>query len=147
MIDVRHSCCSSSRIAEISVPAWPIPIHQTKLTIAKPQPTGTLTPQMPIPRTSRYPIAAKSHIVSEKATRNPIHQNRGVRRVRTIEEILSVTDANVWPGLENLGGARVVDRREGVAHFCPVSESSSVWGKSVRTASASAGFGFRTAPR
>ena len=28
------------RIAEISVPAWPIPIHQTKLMIAKPHPTG-----------------------------------------------------------------------------------------------------------
>ena len=31
LIDVRHVCCSSSRIAEISVPAWPMPIHQTKL--------------------------------------------------------------------------------------------------------------------
>ena len=27
-------------MAEISVPAWPIPIHHTKLTIAKPQPIG-----------------------------------------------------------------------------------------------------------
>ena len=35
-------------MAEISVPAWPMPIHQTKLTMSKPQPTGTLMPQMPI---------------------------------------------------------------------------------------------------
>ena len=53
LIDVRHVCLSSSRIAEMSVPAWPMPIHQTKLTIAKPQPTGMLTPQMPMPFTSR----------------------------------------------------------------------------------------------
>ena len=35
LIEVRHVCWSSSRIAEISVPAWPMPIHQTKLTMAK----------------------------------------------------------------------------------------------------------------
>ena len=37
LIDVRHFWCSSSRMAEISVPAWPMPIHQTKLVMAKPQ--------------------------------------------------------------------------------------------------------------
>ena len=47
LIDVRQSWLSSSRIAEISVPAWPMPIHQTKLMIAKPQPIGRLMPQMP----------------------------------------------------------------------------------------------------
>ena len=40
-------------MAEISVPAWPMPIHQTKLTMAKPQPTGMLMPQMPTPFTNR----------------------------------------------------------------------------------------------
>ena len=53
LIDVRHVWRSSSRIAEISVPAWPMPIHQTKLMMAKPQPTGMLMPQMPMPLTSR----------------------------------------------------------------------------------------------
>ena len=53
LIDMRHFCRKSSRIAEISVPAWPMPIHQTKLMMAKPQPTGTLTPQIPVPLTSR----------------------------------------------------------------------------------------------
>ena len=37
----------------MNVPAWPMPIHQTKLTIAKPQATGMLMPQMPTPLTSR----------------------------------------------------------------------------------------------
>ena len=36
-------------MAEIRVPAWPIPIHQTKLMIAKPQPLGILIPQTPTP--------------------------------------------------------------------------------------------------
>ena len=53
LIEVRHFCCSSSRIAEISVPAWPMPIHQTKLMMAKPQATGMLMPQMPTPLTNR----------------------------------------------------------------------------------------------
>ena len=40
LIDVRHFCRNSNRIAEINVPAWPMPIHQTKLAMANPQPTG-----------------------------------------------------------------------------------------------------------
>ena len=53
LIELRHVCRSSNRMAEISVPAWPIPIHQTKLTMANPQPTGMLMPQMPTPLTNR----------------------------------------------------------------------------------------------
>ena len=46
---VRHFWWSSRRMAEISVPAWPMPIHHTKLMIAKPQAVGTLMPQIPTP--------------------------------------------------------------------------------------------------
>src|SRR5438128_12025045 len=53
LMDVRQVCFSSSRIAEISVPAWPMPIHQTKFVMSNAQPTGTLLPQMPIPSTTR----------------------------------------------------------------------------------------------
>ena len=53
LIDVRQSCLSSSRIAEISVPAWPMPIHQTKLMMSNAQPTGMLLPQMPMPFRNR----------------------------------------------------------------------------------------------
>src|SRR6185369_1952972 len=50
LMELRHVCFNSSKIAEMNVPAWPIPIHHTKLTMANPQPTGILMPQMPVPR-------------------------------------------------------------------------------------------------
>src|SRR5260370_30169033 len=53
LIDVRHVCLSSSRIAEISVPAWPMPIHQTKFVMSNAQPTGMVLPQMPMPLFTR----------------------------------------------------------------------------------------------
>ena len=50
---VRQSCRKSRRNALINVPAWPMPTHQTKLTIANPQATGMLMPQMPTPCQNR----------------------------------------------------------------------------------------------
>jgi hypothetical protein len=41
---VRHFCRNRKRIAEISVPAWPMPTQNTKLTIGQPQPTGVVAP-------------------------------------------------------------------------------------------------------
>ena len=73
---VRHSCFSRSKIAEMSVPAWPMPTHQTKLTMAKPHITGTSTPQMPTPLANRYVTATRSIIVIAKATANPKSQPR-----------------------------------------------------------------------
>ena len=46
---VRQRCRSRNRMAEISVPAWPMPIHQTKLMMAQPHMTGWLLPQTPTP--------------------------------------------------------------------------------------------------
>jgi hypothetical protein len=46
---VRHFCLSRQRIAEISVPAWPIPIQNTKFTMAQPQSTWLFRPQTPTP--------------------------------------------------------------------------------------------------
>ena len=37
---VRHFCRKRNRIAEISVPAWPMPIQKTKLMMSKAQATG-----------------------------------------------------------------------------------------------------------
>ena len=105
LIDVRQSCLSSSRIAEMSVPAWPIPIHQTKLMIAKPQPIGTLTPQMPVPFSSSHVMDISSIIVSMNPTARPKNQLNGWRRVRTIPAICSVTVLNVCPGSMTGGGA------------------------------------------
>ena len=53
LIDVRHFCRKRQRIAEISVPAWPIPIQKTKLTIAQPQLAGFASPQTPVPVATR----------------------------------------------------------------------------------------------
>jgi hypothetical protein len=38
----------------MNVPAWPIPIHQTKLMMAKAQATGMLFFQRPMPTTTVY---------------------------------------------------------------------------------------------
>src|SRR5437764_12564885 len=47
LIELPQLCLSSARMAEISVPAWPMPIHQTKLMMATPVPLGTVMPQSP----------------------------------------------------------------------------------------------------
>ena len=49
LIDVRHFWRRRHRMAEIRVPAWPIPIQKTKLTIGQPQLTGVRWPQTPTP--------------------------------------------------------------------------------------------------
>src|SRR2546425_4652783 len=91
LIDVRHVCFNSSRMAEMRVPAWPMPIHQTKFVISNAQPTGTLLPQMPIPFTNRYDTDANSISVSRNENPKPAYQPSEVFRVRTIALILSVT--------------------------------------------------------
>src|SRR5439155_8358260 len=73
LMDVRHSWRNSSRIAEISVPACPIPIHHTKLTMAKPQPTGMSMPQMPTPLTNSQVTENNSSITSTKAMPKPTY--------------------------------------------------------------------------
>ena len=45
----RQVALAKRRIAEISVPAWLMPIQKTKLVISKAQKTGRLMPQTPIP--------------------------------------------------------------------------------------------------
>ncbi len=79
----------------MSVPAWPMPIHQTKLRMSKPQPTGTLTPKIPTPLKTRREIAASRSIVSAKPTPAPKNQARGVRRDSAIDASLSVRVVNV----------------------------------------------------
>ncbi len=90
LIDVRHSCCSSSRIAEISVPAWPMPIHQTKLMIAKPQATGMLMPQMPTPRADQLGHRRPCSMLSEpeRDQRSRRTSRCVIRRVSTMRDDL-----------------------------------------------------------
>ena len=98
LMEVRHFWFKRNKIAEMSVPAWPIPIHHTKLTIANPQPMGMLMPQMPTPLMISQPIAIVIMPIRLKAIKNPMYQPKEVGRVRTIELILSVTDPKVCPG-------------------------------------------------
>ncbi len=53
LMEVRQFCRVRNRIAEISVPAWPIPIQNTKLTIGQPHITRLVLPQMPTPVETR----------------------------------------------------------------------------------------------
>ena len=48
-----------------------MPIHQTKLTMAKPQPTGMFTPQMPTPFTSRYAIETMQQVGEREREQEP----------------------------------------------------------------------------
>src|SRR5580698_4452630 len=45
----RQVALQSRRMAEISVPAWLMPIQNTKLVMSKAQKTGEFRPQMPMP--------------------------------------------------------------------------------------------------
>src|SRR5438034_193261 len=78
LIDWRHFCRRSNKMAEMSVPAWPMPIHQTKLTIANPHPTGILIPQTPTPMVSKYAVPNSKTKTRMKESPNPTYQNRGV---------------------------------------------------------------------
>ena len=49
LIPVRHCWRKRKRTAEISVPAWPMPIQKTKLMMKEPHPTGLLIPRIPMP--------------------------------------------------------------------------------------------------
>src|SRR5258708_36893063 len=66
--------------------------------VAKPQPTGLLTHQMPTPVKNRFVIAHKKSINKLNDAPSATNQNKGARRVSTMELILSVTVANVCPG-------------------------------------------------
>ena len=45
----RHFWRNRNRMAEIRVPAWPMPTQKTKLVMSNAQPTGEFMPQTPMP--------------------------------------------------------------------------------------------------
>ena len=63
-----------------------------------PQATGTLTPHKPIPTNTRFVIVSSMSWKSAKEIAKPKNQAIDVLRFKTIELILSVTEANVSPG-------------------------------------------------
>ena len=80
LIDVRHFWRNRKRIAEISVPAWPMPTQNTKLVMSQAQPTGTLRPQTPMPSQNSHDTATPSRLRSPSEGRKTIHQPIGVAR-------------------------------------------------------------------
>ncbi len=49
LTEVRHCCRSRNKTAEMSVPAWPMPIQKTKFVMSNAQPTVLLRPHVPVP--------------------------------------------------------------------------------------------------
>src|ERR1700761_4113155 len=98
LMELRQVCLNSSRMAEISVPAWPIPIHHTKLIIANPHAPGMVTPQMPTPFRNSQVSATMRNVATPPATASPPNQPSGVFDVRTMPAIFCVTDLKLWPG-------------------------------------------------
>ena len=95
LMELRHCWLSSSRIAEISVPAWPIPTHQTKLVMSQAHMVGPRRPQMPRPLVNRSPTASRKISSSPMATAKVPITTYGVFLVRTTLAIWSVTVPNV----------------------------------------------------
>ncbi len=93
LILVRQFWRNRNRIAEISVPAWPIPTQNTKLTIGKPQKTGLLFPQMPTPVKIKYPISAPNIPAMDDAMPNAMYHASGVSRLSAMSVTLSVIDS------------------------------------------------------
>ena len=55
-------------MAEISVPAWPIPTHQTKFVMSQAHMVGPRRPQMPRPLVKSSPTASRKISSSPMAT-------------------------------------------------------------------------------
>src|SRR5262245_39835953 len=86
---VRHVCSRSRRIAEMKVPACPIPIHQTKLMMPNAQPTGMLLPQRPMPvHTVAATAATRTPETAHAAVKARYHGRGG--RLQTGERSRSV---------------------------------------------------------
>ena len=103
LIEVRQCCRSSSSTAEMSVPAWPMPIHQTKLAMAKPHATGMLMPQMPTPVDEQLgDREKKSEHQRRRRRRSPIQPTRG-RRPREHDVGDLVGDARIAPAPRRAG--------------------------------------------
>src|SRR5215475_10746372 len=78
LIDVRHFWRSRNKIAEINVPAWPMPIQNTKLVMSHAQKTGLLLPHTPTPVVIWYVNMPTSISAMALVTLIAAHQRHGV---------------------------------------------------------------------
>jgi hypothetical protein len=80
LIEVRQFWRVRKRIAEIRVPAWPIPIQNTKLTIGQPHITRLVFPQTPTPVETRWNKPPPTPMAAISADgMNSSHQSSGWR--------------------------------------------------------------------
>src|SRR4051812_9840354 len=96
LIDVRHFCRSRHRMAEISVPAWPMPIQKTKLTMSQAQLTGLAWPHTPTPVATRYVMPPTVNEAMKQATMKHAHHHAGVLP-SMMPQILSVIHEKLRP--------------------------------------------------
>ena len=101
---VRHRWRSRNRMAEMSVPAWPMPTQNTKFTMAQPQPTVLLTPQTPTPVVIRWKSMANSNTVSPLVKAKAMYQARGGLGCSTIPQTLSVSEVKSSSPSTSSGG-------------------------------------------
>src|SRR5690349_20599060 len=94
LMAVRQFWRSRNRIAEISVPAWPMPTQNTKLTMSQAQPTGLLLPQIPIPFQTRCETAVKKQATQHSEMVSAMYQARGGLGASTMRITVSVIFAN-----------------------------------------------------
>src|SRR5581483_5272687 len=74
---VRQRWRKRKRIAEISVPAWPMPIHQTKLIMSQPHITELILPQTPTPVVIWYDSMNPNRPSRHRLGMNAAHHHNG----------------------------------------------------------------------
>src|ERR1035437_3012442 len=147
LIELRQVWRSRHRMAEISVPAWPMLIHHTKLTMANPQPMGMLMPHIHVPLMNRYPRAIISTFIIENTMRKTRMHRNEMGRLSTMLLIFSVMVEKVWPGA--ITGTRVSATGICVLVAMPYVRSASALGVALKSAfdSSNSGLGLRTSAR
>src|SRR5688572_20529355 len=80
LIEVRQVWRKRKRIAEISVPACPMPTQKTKFVMSHAHPTGWFRPQMPIPSQNSHVTATPRRLRSATEGMKKSHQPVGVDR-------------------------------------------------------------------
>ncbi len=120
LIEVRHFCRNRKRIAEMSVPACPIPTQNTKFVMSQAQPTGTLRPQTPIPSQKSHETATPRRPRSAREGMKKNHQPIGVGR----STVSATTSVMAWKSGERRMSV-------GLPATGLSSSSASVWAKPV----------------
>src|SRR5208337_936932 len=102
----RHFWRNRKRIAEIKVPACPIPTQNTNVPMGRPQPTVWFMPQMPSPVEMTYAVQSAPIKPTVPQTRNASHHQSGAGR-STSPQTRSLIEPKSWLPSTGGGGADV----------------------------------------